>query len=189
MKLLAEETTHTQQKEPKKDKSMKYIVRFASVDLDGNKPIYRALTKIKGIGNNLAMIFAKMFEKETGIAYNEKIGKLNEEQLALLESLIRDPKKYGMPEWCLNRRKGGHIATSELRIMSDLDFSIREDMKRLNEIKSYRGLRLAWGLPVRGQRTKSTHRGKGGVVGVLKKEARIAAAKQQSESKKESKKK
>jgi hypothetical protein len=27
-----------------------------------------------------------------------------------------------------------------------------------------------WGLPVRGQKTKSTHRGKGGVVGVTKKD-------------------
>jgi len=32
-----------------------------------------------------------------------------------------------------------------------------------------------WGLPVRGQRTKSTHRGKGGTVGVSKKDTKAAA--------------
>jgi len=55
--------------------------------------------------------------------------------------------------------------------MNDLDFSVRTDIQRLADIKSYRGLRLSWGLTVRGQRTKSTHRGKGTVVGVMKKDA------------------
>ena len=46
----------------------------------------------------------------------------------------------------------------------------------MSETKSYKGLRHTWGLTVRGQRTKSTHRGKGGVVGVLKKDAIAPAA-------------
>lgn len=166
-----------------KESSIKYIVRFCSVDLDGSKPIYQALTKIKGIGRNLAMIFAKEFERLEGVRFDEKVGKLSDEQLSKLESIVTNPEKIGLPEWCLNRRKNFYSAKSEQKIMGDLDFAVREDLKRLNTIKSYRGLRLAWGLPVRGQRTKSTHRGKGTIVGVIKKEVKAAAAPKKGESK------
>ena len=75
--------------------------------------------------------------------------------------------------------------------MADLDFTIRKDVQRMNETKSYKGLRLSWGLTVRGQRTKSTHRGKGPVVGVQKKDAKgggAAPAKKGEAPKKEEKK-
>ncbi|MCX8190351.1 MAG: 30S ribosomal protein S13 [Candidatus Diapherotrites archaeon] len=173
--------TSTQSKA--KESSLRYIVRFCSVDLDGNKPIYQALTKIKGIGRNLAMIFAKEFERIEGIKFDEKIGKLSDEQLSKLESIVTNPEKINLPEWCLNRRKNFYNASSEQKIMGDLDFAVREDLKRLNIIKSYRGLRLAWGLTVRGQRTKSTHRGKGSIVGVIKKEVKAASAPKKGESK------
>ena len=55
--------------------------------------------------------------------------------------------------------------------MNDLAFCLRNDLSRLAEIKSYKGLRHMWGLTVRGQKTKSRHRRKGGVVGVAKKVA------------------
>ena len=44
------------------------------------------------------------------------------------------------------------------------------DLRRLKKIKSNRGLRHQWGLPVRGQRTKSNfRRSKGKAVGVKRK--------------------
>ena len=169
--------------EETKQETIRYIVRIASTDLDGKKPIHHALTKIKGISHRIGLIIARVFEKETGIAFDEKIGKLSEEQVKLLESIIKDPLKYGIPEWALNRRREFYTGSSRLAIMGDLEFAIREDIKRLNKIKSYRGLRHAWGLPVRGQRTKSTHRGKGPTVGVMKKEAKKGGGKKKSESK------
>lgn len=161
----------------------RYIVRVISKDLDGNKPIYRALTDIKGLSHRTGLIFARVFEKETGIPFDEKIGKLDEKHVKLLESIIKDPLKYRIPEWVLNRRKDFYTGKTTHIVMGDLEFQKREDIKRLNRIKSYRGLRLAWGLPVRGQRTKSTHRGKGPTVGVQKKEVRSAAKKKSSSSK------
>ncbi|RLG70188.1 MAG: 30S ribosomal protein S13 [Candidatus Iainarchaeum archaeon] len=171
-----------QTKEQEK-KQFRYIVRVASRDLDGNRPIYMALTNIKGIGHRASLIFARAFERETGIPFDERIGKLNEEHVKLLESIIKDPLRYGVPEWVLNRRKDFYTGKAMHAIMGDLEFTTREDIKRLNRIKSYRGLRLAWGLPVRGQRTKSTHRGKGPIVGVQKKEARPGTKKKSSSSK------
>ena len=67
--------------------------------------------------------------------------------------------------------------------MGDLEFTTRKDIQRLSEIKSYRGLRHGWGLTVRGQRTRSTHRGKGPVVGVMKKEVKKAMSKREEKKK------
>ena len=54
--------------------------------------------------------------------------------------------------------------------MGDLIFSKQQDVRRLQKIKSYRGLRHAANLPLRGQRTKSNfRRNKGKAVGVKRK--------------------
>jgi len=80
-----------------------------------------------------------------------------------------------LPGWLLNRRKDyetgedTHVTTAKLRL------SYEFDLKRLKKVKSYRGLRHAWGLPVRGQRTRSNFR-HGKSVGVMKKAAKIAQA-------------
>ena len=55
-------------------------------------------------------------------------------------------------------------------LTNDLDIQKEFDIKRLKKIKSYRGLRHAQGLPVRGQRTRSHFRKKGGAVSVRKKD-------------------
>ena len=166
-----------------RQETLQYIVRLVSTDLDGKRPIYQALTKIKGISHRLGLIIARVFEEKTGIAFYEKIGRLNEEQVKLLEDIIKNPLKYEIPEWAINRQKEFYTGQSRLAIGGELEFVIREDLKRLNKIKSYRGLRHAWGLTVRGQRTKSTHRGKGPTVGVMKKEAKKAGSKEKAESK------
>ncbi len=59
--------------------------------------------------------------------------------------------------------------------MSDLDLKIRQNIQMMAKIKCYKGIRHGQGLPVRGQNTKSTHRSKGGVVGVQKKQNIMAA--------------
>ena len=50
-------------------------------------------------------------------------------------------------------------------IESDLDMTLRDDLNRMKKTRSYKGRRHEVGLPVRGQRTKSTFR-KSATVGV-----------------------
>lgn len=155
---------------------IRYIVRIASKDLDGSKPVYRALAGIKGISSRMARMIAILFEKQSGIEFHSKLGAMPEERDKELEKIVLNPFQAGIPEWALNRRKDFYSGQNWHAVMSDLDLELRKDLQRLSMIKSYRGLRHFWGLPVRGQRTKSTHRGKGGVVGVTKKDAKAAAA-------------
>jgi small subunit ribosomal protein S13 len=150
----------------------RYIVRIANKDLDGTKSIQMALIELKGIGIRLGEMMAKTFEKKTGIKKEEFIGKIPEEKDKILEEIVLNPKKYGIPEWALNRKKDWETGENKHLIMGELEFSKRNDLQRLSETKSYRGLRLTWGLTVRGQKTKSTHRGKGGTIGVMKKDAK-----------------
>lgn len=150
----------------------RHIVRIASKDLNGNVPIYRALAKVKGVGIRLAKIIALRFEKEENVKYDSKLGNLPEAMDSKLEDIVTNPKKHGIPIFFLNKRKDYETGEDKHLVMADLDFQKRNELQRLNEIKSYRGLRLSWGLTVRGQRTKSTHRGKGGAVGVKKKDAK-----------------
>jgi small subunit ribosomal protein S13 len=60
--------------------------------------------------------------------------------------------------------------------MNDLAFAFKKDIERMAEMKCYKGIRHMGGLTVRGQKTKSRHRGKGGTVGVSKKDAGKPAA-------------
>jgi len=70
----------------------------------------------------------------------------------------------------LNRRKDYEDGTDKHIILGDLKFTKDNDIKRMKKIKSNKGYRHAWGLPVRGQRTKSNFRkNKGKVTGVKKK--------------------
>ncbi len=158
------------------EEGLRLIVRVSNVDLNGKHSIVRALTKIKGIGIRMAKNIGVAYEKETGKSMYEKLGKVTDVEAKKIEEIAQNILKFGIPAWSVNRKKD--IETGENRhvLMSELDFSLRQDIQRLMEIKTYRGLRHSWGLPVRGQRTKSTHRGKGGVVGVTKKDVIKAAA-------------
>ncbi len=155
---------------------LRLIVRVSGIDLDGNKPIERSLTKIKGIGIRMAKNIATAFEKSSGIPASKKTGLLTEEEGKKLEEVVQNPSKFGIPAWALNRRNDFYTGENSHLVMSDLDLRLRSDLQRMTETKSYKGLRHAWGLPVRGQRTKSTHRGKGGIVGVMKKDQTKAGA-------------
>ena len=52
-----------------------------------------------------------------------------------------------------------------MTIENDLRRQVRDNIRRLRDMKSYRGLRHAFGLPVRGQRTR-TQVSLGGLIGV-----------------------
>ena len=64
-------------------------------------------------------------------------------------------------------------ALEEYKIEGDLRSEVSNNIKRLKEINSYRGMRHSKNLPVRGQRTRSnarTKRGKRVTIGAIKKE-------------------
>ena len=168
----AEKVQQTNEKPEVKKEDLRLIVRVANMDLDGTLNIPRALLKIKGINNRTARNIAVIFEKTAGINADEKLGKITEEQTKKLETIVLEPVKSGIPIWSLNRRKDFTTGEDKHLVTGELDFSLRTDLLKLGEIKSYRGLRHAWALPVRGQRTKSTHRGKGKVIGVIRKDTK-----------------
>lgn len=152
----------------KEEKGFKHIVRVFKTDLDGNKYIVDSLRKIKGV----SFSFANMTCRAVGIQPNKKTGNLSEEEIAKLDEVIRNAGNYA-PEWVLNRRKDVETGQNKHLVGSDLDFSKETDIRNLKKIKSYRGIRHAKGLPLRGQRTRSNFRkNKGRGPGVIKKKGK-----------------
>jgi len=151
-----------------KTENFKHIVRIANVDVTGNKPIFIAMTNIKGIGINFATVACTLAK----IDQKKKAGELSEEEVKRLNDIISNPTSSGFPEWFLNRRRDFETGDNTHILTGALQFTKDNDLKRLKKIKSYKGVRHIRGLPVRGQRTKSNfRRTKGKVVGVKKKAA------------------
>jgi len=145
------------------DKEFRHIVRIVNTDIDGNLPIKHALRKIKGINFMLANAVCKV----TNVDKNKKTGTLSDDEIKSLNDIIKNPSKANIPDWMLNRRKDYEDNNNMHITGHDLDFAKDVDIKRLKMIKSYRGMRHAWHLPVRGQRTRSNFRpNKGKVMGV-----------------------
>lgn len=153
------------------EKEFKHFVRIVNTDLEGNKQIAYALRKIKGVGFQFANLICSL----SGVDKTKKVGYLSEEDIKKLDDVIKNPSKSGVPNWMLNRRRNYEDNTNKHLITSDLDFTKDNDIKRMKKIKSYKGVRHMFGLPVRGQRTKSNfRRNKGKVTGVKKSKARKA---------------
>ncbi|MCK9273234.1 30S ribosomal protein S13 [Candidatus Gracilibacteria bacterium] len=107
------------------------MARIAGVTLPNGKHVEIALTYVYGVGRSLSN---KVLD-EVKIPKNKKIETLSEEEL----DQIRDELKK-------------HI------IEGDLRREVSQNIKRLQEINSYRGIRHKKHLPVRGQRTKTNSR-------------------------------
>lgn len=124
------------------------MVRLLGIILPDDKRIEYGLTLLYGIGwSNVNKIL-----KQANINRNTKIKDLSENDLKKIVAIIEN----------------------DYKVEGDLREEISENIKRLKEIGSYRGLRHIKGLPVRGQRTRSnarTKRGKRKTVGALRKEA------------------
>lgn len=133
------------------------MVRLAGVDLQDHKKVDIALTYIYGIGrrNVIGLL------KKSSVDGNKRIKELTEEEIGRMQKII----------------------DKEFMVEGDLKIEISENIKRLKEIGSYRGLRHSRGLPVHGQRTRSnarTKRGKRQTVGALKKETRAKLTENQT---------
>jgi len=144
------------------EEDFKHMVRIARKDVDGNKTIVNAITGIKGVGKALSGALCSIMEYDP----EQKIGYLSDEEVLQLEEVILNPQKLEkLPRWMLNRRNDYASGDDFHLIESDLVMCLRDDLNRMRKIRSYKGRRHEVGLPVRGQRTKSTFR-KGSSVGV-----------------------
>jgi small subunit ribosomal protein S13 len=151
----------------------KYIIRIANTDLNGEKPIGLALCKIKGVSHMMSSALCYV----GGIDKHKKAGDLSEPEEQRLNELVRNPKGAGIPDWMLNRRNDLETGEDLHLIGTDIAYSKENDIKRMKKLKTYKGLRHAVGLPVRGQRTKSNFR-KNKKKGSGKKQERVARPKQ-----------
>jgi small subunit ribosomal protein S13 len=147
------------------EQKVKFIVRVLNTDLDGNKPIGSALRKIKGVG----VMFANAVCITTSISPFKKSGLLSDEDLKKLNETIKSPIEFGIPSWILNRRFDPNEGVDRHIVSSDLDFIKSNDIKHMQKIKCYKGVRHGSKKTVRGQRTKSNfRRNKGKAASVYK---------------------
>jgi len=108
------------------------MVRIAGLNLPNEKKIVIALTYLFGIG----LPMSKKILAKLKINPDLRMKELNEEQENLLRKEIEN----------------------NFRVEGNLRRDIFSNVKRLKEIRAYRGTRHAKGLPVRGQRTKTNNR-------------------------------
>ncbi len=121
--------------------------RLLGVDIPNNKRVEYALRYIYGIGPARAKIICE----ECGIPESMRASELNEELINKIMNVV---------------------SQRQYKLEGDLRREIIGNLKRLGAIKSYRGLRHAKGLPVRGQRTSTnarTRKGARKTVGVVTK--------------------
>ena len=131
------------------------MARFLGVEIPNNKKLEYGLRYVYGIGPHRA----KIIVEESGIDPDTRIRELSEEQLNQLATLITE-------------RGGEESDEDPWLVEGDLRRQVAGDLKRLQAIKSYRGLRHQRGLPVRGQRTSTnarTRKGARKTIGVLRK--------------------
>ncbi len=136
-----------QQKNEAEDK----IVRILSKDIEGKTSIYAGLTKIKGVSWSLSNAVCRKLK----IDKSKKIGSLTQEEIKKIEVFLKNPD---IPKHLVNRQKD--LESGENKHLTGVDLELRKDfdIKKLKQIKSYRGFRHMSGLPMRGQRTKSNFR-------------------------------
>lgn len=113
--------------------------RILGVDIPGNKKVPYSLRYIYGVGPTLS----EQLCKEAGIEADRRAHTLSEEELNAIAELVV--------------QKG-------IRVEGDLRREVAGNLKRLQAIQSYRGIRHRRGLPVRGQRTKCNARTRKGKV-------------------------
>ncbi|MEM2103978.1 MAG: 30S ribosomal protein S13 [Candidatus Bathyarchaeia archaeon] len=145
-------------------REFRHILRITGTDVDGSLKTPFALRKIKGISLNLANAILK----KAGIDPNVRAGFLTEADVEKIEQILKEPAKHGMPSWLLNARKDLETGDDLHLIGADLILKEKMGVEKMKELKSWRGYRHAYGLKVRGQRTRTTGR-KGKALGVKKK--------------------
>ncbi len=115
----------------------KNLARIAGVDIPRNKRVEISLTYIYGVGKSISNEILARAE----VNKDTKVKDLTEEEVGKIRKIV-----------------------DEYKIEGELRKEIRLNIKRLTDIKCYRGLRHRMGLPVRGQKTKTNARTRKGPV-------------------------
>lgn len=161
------------------DKTFKHIVRIANTDIKGNIRLYHALTMIYGV----KYTFANAIISSLSLDGQKKVGEVESSDIKKIEELIADPIKHGIPHYLLNRQKDFESGQNKHLIGANLKFTKEMDVKLMKKMKSYKGMRHSFGLPVRGQRTRSNFR-HGVSLGVQRSKAKmVASAKKEGDKK------
>jgi small subunit ribosomal protein S13 len=114
------------------------MARIAGIDIPKNKRGLISLTYILGIGRSSA----KNILAKAGVDENTKVNEWNEENIAAINRIIG----------------------AEYTVEGELRSTVQLNIKRLQDIACYRGIRHRKGLPTRGQRTKTNSRTRKGKV-------------------------
>ncbi len=134
------------------------MARLLGVEIPDNKKVVIALTYVFGIGR----VSAEKIVKHAGVKGDKKVKDLNEEELGKIAGFIQ----------------------KNIMVEGDLKKEIAENIRRLQEIGSYRGYRHKHSLPVRGQRTRSnarTRKGPRKTVGVIRDKTARRAVRQDTQ--------
>lgn len=142
------------------------LLRIIGTSIEGHRNLVFGLSTIRGIGRRLAESLVYV----SGLDPNMRIGLLTEEEQEKLVEIIKDPIKYGIPKWMVNRQKD--LRTGEYRHITGNDLTLvhKMDIDRMKRTRSWKGIRHMYNLKVRGQRTRTTGR-HGLVVGYYRKDA------------------
>ena len=133
------------------------MARIAGVEIPPGKRIEISLTYIYGLGRASSR---KILEK-ANVDPNKRTKTLSEAEIANLRNIIE----------------------KEYKVEGDLRQEISMNIKRLIDIKSYRGMRHLRNLPVRGQRTRTnarTRKGRKKTIGVIR-QAKVRTRKEDSD--------
>jgi small subunit ribosomal protein S13 len=120
------------------------MARLIGVEIPNEKRVETALTYVFGIG----LKTSQSVLKQTNVDPSKRVKDLNEAEMKRITNTLE-----------------------KLTLEGDLRQTVFRNIKRLKDIKSYRGIRHKLGLPVRGQNTRTnavTRKGKNIAVGGLK---------------------
>ncbi|MFA6088996.1 MAG: 30S ribosomal protein S13 [Candidatus Woesearchaeota archaeon] len=136
------------------EKQFRHVVNIASTDINGDKKLLDAIRQIRGVsfmyGNAIILV--------SGYDRSMKVGYLSKEEVLKFEDILKNPKKYNIPIWLLNRRKDFETGEDLHVVGATLSYTVENDIKQLKKIRCWRGIRHSANLPVRGQRVKSNFR-------------------------------
>jgi len=139
------------------------IVRLMETNVNGDKPVISAINRIKGVGPMFGNAVSLVFDNA-----DKKVSELSDAEIQKIEDIIANPDKYKIPSWLFNRKRDPETGDDRHASVSSLEFTKTMDINQMKKLRSYRGIRHMFGLPVRGQRTRSSFR-KGKSVGVRRK--------------------
>ena len=159
----------------KEEKQAQSIVRIAGRDVDGALPLNRALSKVKGIGDMMSNALSNAIERTHSISRTTPVGSLTDKQMGSIEEIIKNPDKYGIPPYFLNKQKSFENGNNMHFVGNDLIFSTRQDINRKITTRTWTGYRHQYGQKVRGQHTRTTGR-TGATIGVTKSKVAPGAA-------------